>query len=274
MKRYYLLGRKLSHSLSPFFQNMLFQRSDLQADYSLLEFEPEQATEIFQMLRAEAAGFNVTVPYKQLCMDFLDEISPEARDIGAVNTVVNQNGRLLGYNTDGQGFLASLGELADTLEDKEVLLLGAGGTARMLAMMLLQAGAMLTIYNRTFEKGNELARQLAEKYPARVQAAAQPPKGSFLVVNATSAGMYPHTEEMPLPRECLQGTAYAYDCVYNPLNTRFLEAAKRAGAKTTEGLAMLWHQGLLAQKIWGNEFTEEVLKETYAALRMEAQKKC
>jgi len=270
---YFLLGRKLSHSLSPLFQNLLLKQRGILADYSLLEFEPEQAADVFAHLRAQAAGFNITVPYKQLCMEYIDEITPLAAAVGAVNTVVNDKGRLVGYNTDGQGFLRSLGNLPPILKGKNVLLLGAGGAARMIAMQLLECGARVKIHNRTFEKAEDLAAELQKLFPqGMIQAVEQPQQGMFMIVNATSAGMYPHMEEMPIDDGYLCGVKVVFDCIYNPLKTRFLAAAEQAGAQIIDGLDMLWYQGLAAQHLWGNDFPETLRTEAYTALRMEASK--
>jgi len=271
MKHYFVLGRKLSHSLSPFFHNNLFKSSNMDADYSLLEFEPKGAAQVFSRLRQEAAGFNITVPYKQLCMDYIDEISPEALKAGAVNTVVNDNGKLIGYNTDGKGFLMAIGDLSAQLKDKQVLLLGAGGVATILAIELLQCGAFVKLFDITEGKALELL-QVLKQFPAGVRAEIleKPIAGAYLVVNATPVGMFPNVNASPLEQKDFAGVKFAFDCVYNPLQTRFLQWAQEAGANGIEGLSMLWYQGLEAQRLWGNYFEQSVLNEAYEKLKIKA----
>jgi shikimate dehydrogenase len=188
----------------------------------------------------------------------LDELDATAREIGAVNTVVNRGGRWIGYNTDGPGYLRSLREeVAPRFAEKEVILLGAGGAARAVGYALATAGARkITIANRTLEKAEALKRHLArfvEVDAIALDQAEEAVKRATLVVNTTSVGMYPHTEQMPIPGAWLHDGHIVSDLVYHPPETSLLREAKQKGARIHTGLGMLVHQAAIALELWLNE---------------------
>lgn len=201
-----------------------------------------------QEVRREYRGINVTIPHKQAVIPLLDEVSLEAQAIGAVNTILNENGRLIGFNTDAAGFMSGLDEAAISYIHKKALILGAGGAARAIAFALKQAGAQVAIYNRTPEKAQELAQafQLTALTPILLEPAV---RTCDLLINTSSVGLKdPHTSPLPEGLMPLHGTVI--DIVYNPLQTKLLKEAEALGLKTVGGLPMLVWQGALAFEIW------------------------
>ncbi len=188
-------------------------------------------------------GVGISVPFKQQVIPLLDELDPSAARVGAVNTVVNEAGRLFGHNTDGQGAVRALGE-ALRPDGAEVLLLGAGGAARAVAHALSEAGARLSISNRSEPRGRELADAVGAAF-VEWQARA---RGRYdAIVNATTVGMAdpsspPPADPSPLPEEALGAELVVMDIVYKPIATSLLEAARRRGATTLHGGRMLLHQ--------------------------------
>jgi shikimate dehydrogenase len=202
-------------------------------------------------------GFNVTIPHKVAVMTYLDEIDPLAKDIGAVNTVVNRDGRLVGYNTDGLGALRALEEADVTLTGKKVVLLGAGGAARALSFSIAPLADLLVILNRTETKAAALVSNLRKRFDKKILSGPLTRDALFaeiadaeVLINSTSVGMHPKHEECVVDEDLLHSRMTVFDAVYNPLETRLLREAKNVGAKTVGGLSMLVHQGTLAFKIW------------------------
>jgi shikimate dehydrogenase len=203
-------------------------------------------------------GVNVTIPHKQAVLAWMDELSPEARLIGAVNTIHLQDGRLHGYNTDGIGFLRALEEVGSDVAGRTVMLLGAGGAARAIAVQLCLSGIRrLLLANRTPTRAEDLAAYLRQNLPhtdvsivsmGESALAAHLPH-TDIVVNATSIGMHPR-DPMLLPPTELGPRHLVCDIVYRPLYTPLLRAAQRQGARTIDGLGMLLHQGAKAFEIW------------------------
>ena len=205
-------------------------------------------------------GINVTVPHKLAVMPFLDEIDDWATEAGAVNTIVNRQGRLTGHNTDGYGFLRALREGAEfEPAGRRALILGAGGAARGVVLALAREGVGdLTIANRTPERAESLA-QLALNRGITARAIslsgtdlADTAARAELIVNCTTIGMThgPGEDESPLPADAIPATALVNDLVYNPLETRLLREAAQAGAKTLGGIQMLVYQGAASFEMW------------------------
>jgi shikimate dehydrogenase len=201
---------------------------------------------------------NVTIPHKQAVMAWLDDLSPEAHLIGAVNTIHLQDGRLRGYNTDGIGFLRSLEEVGSEVAGRTAMLLGAGGAARAIAVQLCLSNIRhLYLANRTQTRAEELAALLRQKIPhADISVVAMEESSlaahlphTDIVVNATSVGMHPH-DPIILPSADLGPRHLVCDIVYRPLHTPLLRVAQRQGARTVDGLGMLLHQGAKAFEIW------------------------
>ncbi|MDQ2783646.1 MAG: shikimate dehydrogenase [Chloroflexota bacterium] len=253
-KRALLIGHPLGHSLSPAFHTAAFRAAGIDATYRLADVLPENLAATVAALRAaDVYGANVTVPYKQDVLPFLDALSDEATTLGAVNTIVNDNGRLTGLNTDGPGFAADIRAQGIVVTGRPVVLLGAGGAARAVAAALVgMAVGRLMIANRTPERASAIQRQ----YPAIATATGITDHeltdilpDVALLINATSVGL--HGDEIPIAAELLARlppTATVYDLIYRP--TALLRAARQRDLRAVDGLGMLIHQGALAWEAW------------------------
>ena len=233
-----------------------FTSAGLDWRYLTIEVAPDGLADAVRGARAMGfRGFNCTIPHKVAVVQHLDRLSQAAGIIGAVNCVVREGDELLGENTDGAGFLASLRELRDPRGLRAVLL-GAGGAARAIAVELALAGAAsITIVNRSPERGHEVGA-LFERHAAdvRVEHLAERfevPPDTDLVVNATSIGLYPDVgAEVPLALDAVSGRALVADVIPNPPETRFLREAAAAGCETLDGLGMLVEQGRIGFRLW------------------------
>ena len=254
---YGIVGYPVTHSLSPLMQTVAFQYHGLDCLYVPFPVRPRQLSQALAgAIALGICGLNVTIPHKEAILPLLDEISAESQFVGAVNTVAFCDGRTIGYNTDGVGFLQPLQGLGMTFADSPACVLGAGGAARAITMALLQAGcATLTLTNRTVARAERLAVALQERFPdAEVrwvpfEQAASAAHDSSLIVNATSVGLHNDTTEL-LPDTCLHAKHVVYDIVYRPFHTPFLQAAQRRGATVVPGIDMLIGQGAEAFRIW------------------------
>lgn len=254
-----LIGYPLGHSVSPSMQQAAFDHYKLDLRYEAWETEPAQLGAIMERVRHPSTlGANITLPYKEAVLRLLDELDDLASQIGAVNTIVNREGRLFGYNTDAEGFLRALRQDGGfDPEGKRVVLLGAGGAARAASFALARAGVRsLVITDIIAERAQALASDLDSLGSAVSVSVAEhfiealPP--CDLVVNCTPVGMkHSSTEgQSPLDAELIPKGALVYDVVYNPIETPLLRDAKGAGARTLGGLAMLVYQGAMAFELW------------------------
>ena len=270
---YGIMGHPIGHSLSPLMHTLAFRHLGLDAVYLPFSVAPDDlGNAVAGAVALGMGGFNVTIPHKETIMPCLDEITEEARAIGAVNTVQIRDGHAIGHNTDGTGFLLPLNRVPTPVSQLGACVLGAGGAARALAAALLGAGCpRLIIANRTFTRGERLAAELqsrhagAEVRSIHMSDAADAARQSRLVVNSTSMGMH-QGDGSPLPDGCLGPEHVAYDIVYRPLITPFLKDARAAGATTIGGLDMLIGQGAAAFAIWtGLSFPLEAVRPTLEA---------
>lgn len=255
-----VMGWPVAHSRSPTMHNAAFQALGLPWQYLRLPVRPEHVAEAVRGLRGLGfAGANVTVPHKQTVMAALDEVTLEARAIGAVNTIVNRAGHLVGYNTDALGFLRALREGGFEPRDCRAVVLGAGGASRAILFALLAARARVTLVNRTLARAQALATEFGPLFRAPIPtltfadlpALQTALDDTDLLVNATSVGMHPHEAASPLPSAIhLPATLTVYDLVYTPLETRLLAATRAAGGNAIDGLGMLIHQGAVAFTLW------------------------
>ena len=215
-------------------------------------------------------GINLTIPHKVEVLQYLDELSPAAAIIGAVNTVVNKDGRLFGENTDGKGFIRSLEDAGVSVKDKHIVVLGAGGAARAISVECALSGAKkVTIVNVTRTRGEELTRLLQEKTDAEAAYVSwdhtfSVPEDTDILVNATSIGLYPNVNEKPdVDYDTVTERMVVTDVVFNDPHTLFLQEAEKRGAKTVNGLGMLANQGALNFTLWtGVEAPVGVMTET------------
>lgn len=260
-----VMGWPVGHSLSPRLHGHWFERYRIDGAYVPLPVRPEDLELAFRALpRLGFLGWNVTIPHKERARALVDRCDTAAERMGAVNTVlVRPDGTLEGYNTDGQGFLASLLAAAPDFQATTgpVLLLGAGGAARAIAWVLLEAGApLLRLANRTPERAARLGHELKATFAGRIAMTPWPPPAAALVdlallVNATSLGM---RGQPPLPIDLapLPQTALVADLVYTPLETPLLAAARARGNPVVDGLGMLLHQAVPGFRHWGGREPE------------------
>jgi shikimate dehydrogenase len=262
-----LIGWPVSHSVSPAMHNAAFAALGLDWRYVPLPVDPAQPDAVGDAVRGMRAlglrGINVTVPHKEAVLPFLDRIEPAAQAMRAVNTIaVESDGALTGDNTDAPGFIADLREHGVDPSGLDVLVLGAGGSARAIVYGLAQAGARrITIANRSVERAQLLIDDLRAFLAATTAAVTPLPDGlahaattADLIVNCTSLGMTPRHETTPWPHDlALRPTQIVYDLVYNPADTQLLHQASAQGARAIGGLGMLIWQGALAFERWTGE---------------------
>lgn len=266
-----LLGWPVSHSFSPVMHNAALSALGLNWIYVPLPVPPERVGEaVLGLPGLGFRGVNVTVPHKQAVMPFLDEISPAAATIGAVNTILVEqaSARLIGSNTDWRGFLADLAAQEVEIIGRDCLVLGAGGSARAVVYGLQQAGGVVTVIARRLEQAQQLAADLGdgsvhEILPLAVLGGIVSKLEAPLIVNTTPLGMSPHVEQTPWPDDLpLPQGAFVYDLVYNPPETRFMRQAAASGCRTCNGLGMLLRQGAEAFILWtGQQPDLDVMKE-------------
>ncbi len=255
-----LIGDPIEHTMSPVMHNTAYKKLGLDYVYIPFRVKPEGLPLAVAGLRAlNVRGFNVTIPHKVSILPLLDGLDPLAEKIGAVNTVVNEDGELRGYNTDATGFLQAL--LGRKVEpgDKNVVILGAGGASRAISYILAGRGAHLTILNRKLELdwAEEIAEFIREDLGREVRVLELIPRllgkaleGADILVNATSVGMSPASGKSPAPAKLLHRRLVVFDIVYNPMMTRLLKEAQAAGARIIGGIDMLAWQGALAFEKW------------------------
>jgi shikimate dehydrogenase len=279
-----LIGYPVAHSLSPRMQDAAFDTLGIDARYELWETPARELEARVQTLRAsDMFGANVTIPHKEAVLPWLDECDPQAARIGAVNTIVNRQGRLVGYNTDAPGFLQALQECSGPsfdLRGTRVALLGNGGAARGAAVALLDSHlAMLTILGRTEEHVEVFLAHLRQQTGARnLQGAALESiaarrflSEAQILVNTTSVGLKPGDETLLIEMEAIAPSTLVMDMIFNPPLTPLLRAAEARGCSVLNGLSMLLYQGTLAFELWtGQSAPVDVMS---AALGLEERRK-
>ncbi len=247
-------GYPVSHSRSPVMHNAALAALGLNWVYVPFEVAPENVGSAVAAIRALGlVGVNVTVPLKELVLPYLDAVDDAAAQIGSVNTICNRDGKLTGYSTDGAGFLRSLEEVGQAGDNRQVCLLGAGGSARAVGFALASRGSVCTIVNRTAVRAEALAAEINAVYPghAKVAGRGSGTKPCDLLVNTTSVGMTPNAREMPaLPQGVFDAKPFVYDLIYSPARTRLMEQAETAGCQTMNGVKMLVQQGAISLSLW------------------------
>jgi len=247
---YGVIGNPVQHSLSPILHNGAFKRLGRNAVY--LAFEVKYLEEALKGIRGLGLkGVSVTIPFKTDVIPFLDKVEGLAKKIGAVNTIVNRGGRLIGYNTDCDGALEALEEKMN-LRGKRIVLLGAGGAARAIGFGLRERDCQLIIANRSRNRGKALSRELKCHF-LPMSSLVKMKAGELeadVMINATSLGMVPRDGETPLPKKLLKKGMMVMDIVYEPLQTKLLREAKEKGCLTINGLEMLVRQGAAQFEIW------------------------
>ena len=260
-----IIGDPVEHSLSPAMHNAGYQALGIDNMFVFVaaHIQTGKVKDAIQAVRVmNIRGLTCTIPHKVEVMKYLDEIDPIAEKIGAVNTVVNEKGKLKGYNTDWLGTVAPLEKVLGTIEDKTVAMIGAGGAARAMAYGVLDRGAKLTIFNRTPEKAEELARDLDGSVSVKTlpELASEIPMQD-IILNATSLGMGERIEDSPVQKELIHSGQVVFDAVYAPRETKLLREAKEQGAQTIQGIEMLLHQGTAQFELYtGHKAPVEVMR--------------
>ena len=261
---YGVVGYPVRHSLSPALHNAAFAARGINAVY--LAFETMDIEGVMQAMRSLGIkGMSVTIPYKSSVIPFLDKLDRLAEKIGAVNTVVNYDGCLVGYNTDAMGALRALEQKID-LKGKDCLIVGAGGAARAIGHILKKQSVRLTITNRTPFKGKSLAKRLDCSFiPWEERGGCKPD----IVIQTTPKGMTPNIDECPLPGSAIRRGMTVMDIVYNPPHTRLLKIARAKGCTTISGVSMFVYQGVEQFRLWTSiepsvRFMEQTVKKALA----------
>lgn len=254
-----LIGYPLAHSLSPKMQNFAMQKMNFNGIYLPLEIKLHKLESALNTIKVlNLRGFNVTVPYKEKVIPYLDELSPEARECGAVNAIVNREGKMVGYNMDGKGFLGSLAE-AELHPEGSVIILGAGGAAKAIAYSLSRTAVNhIYLLARNLNQAQQLAEFINQKGKCRASSHLltydiwnELCKKANLIINCTPVGMYPQIDESPVSSmDNVPSDTVICDIVYNPLQTKFLKMARNKKLRTLNGLTMLVYQGALSLELW------------------------
>lgn len=288
-KLYGLLGKSLSHSISPTLHNTGFRDLDLNAVYLMLETKDKDLGEYIESLKNLGfSGWNVTIPHKESIIPFLNGFSSLARAAGAVNTVLNRRGRLTGYNTDVIGFQRQVEETGAVAKNKRAVVIGAGGAARAVIAALIELDlAAITIANRTAEKAEKLAGLFREENEVQnfdfcsldEEEYREPLKAADIIVNTTPVGMYNQAAEndkekskkqeskLVINPDYINDKQLVLDLIYNPLKTELLKEAEKRGAQIGNGLPTLIYQAEASFKLWTQEMPK---KKKWYALAEEA----
>jgi shikimate dehydrogenase len=257
-----VIGDPVEHTMSPTMHNAAFNEAGLDYVYIPFRVKKEELSEAIEGMRAlNIRGLNVTIPHKVAVIPLLDKLDPMAEKIGAVNTIANYDGMLIGYNTDATGFLQALLEKGIEPAGKNMVILGAGGASRAISFILAERGAHLVILNRQRELdwAKELAQRIfhtfkrePEALELNIENLSMALARADILINATSVGMSPDIDGTPVPARVLKPGLIVFDIVYNPVKTRLLREAEEAGAQTISGIDMLAWQGALAFEKWTN----------------------
>jgi shikimate dehydrogenase len=264
-----LIGDPVEHTISPALHNAAFQSLGLDYIYVPFRVEPTRLEEAMAGVRALCLrGINVTIPHKVAVLPFLDEFDSMAENLGAVNTIVNNEGILRGCNTDAVGFYQALTAEGVDPVGKKITILGAGGAARAVSFILADKGAQLTILNRDESRAKKLGDSLMRLFRCEVvtgglqkRASGKILEKTEILINTTSVGMLPQSGSSPIPSGLLHKEQVIFDIIYNPRITPLLEEAAAVGAKTIGGIEMLVQQGAAAFELWtGKKAPLEVMR--------------
>jgi len=253
-----VIGHPIEHSMSPAMHNAALQEYSLDYIYLAFDIPPEDLEKaIVGIKKHEMKGINVTIPHKETIMRYLDQIDPLAKKVGAVNTVKNENGNLIGTNTDAFGAKQALVNTGFEIKNKKVLILGAGGAARAVSFALSDEIDKIFICDIIENKAIALANELKDKM--KIKAFGKKSNDETLkslitdidlLINTTPVGMYPDVNKTPISKDLLAEHLFVYDIIYNPLNTQLLNDASEIGCQTLNGIEMFVNQGALAFEWW------------------------
>ena len=275
-----LIGNPVEHTLSPVIHNGLAKRENHNLVYVPFQVENDKVKEAVEGAYAlNLHGLNVTVPHKSAVIPYLKEIDKLAENIGAVNTLVRTEGGFKGYNTDMPGLCRAMESENYTITGESVILLGAGGAARAVAMLCMEQGAKeVFILNRSVEKAQAVAEEVSRIYKegsitpmALHDYKKLPDNKKYLAIQATSVGLYPNVEDAVILQEDFYDKIHAgVDLIYNPYETKFMSLVKAHGGRAMNGLKMLLYQGIIAYELWNQvSISEEVAMEILKKMKEE-----
>ena len=273
-----LIGNPVEHTMSPAIHNTIAEETGQNLVYVPFHVPEGKVREAVEGAYAlNLLGCNVTVPYKSAVIPWLKELDPLAERIGAVNTLVRMQDGFKGYNTDMPGLYRALASDGIALRGEHVIILGAGGVARAVAVMLADEAEELLILNRTVEKAQAIADEV-NGYTGRKTVRALPLDGyrqlpeeqRYLAIQATNVGMFPKTGEALIEDGGFYERIHTgYDLIFNPVDTRFMQLTREAGGQACNGLKMLVYQGIIAYELWtGTEITQELVEKAYEAMKL------
>ncbi|MGL4874185.1 MAG: shikimate dehydrogenase [Clostridium sp.] len=269
MNYYGLVGEKLGHSLSPKIHEHIFKKFNIYGDYKLFEIPKSDINDLGKWMKIlDLKGVNVTIPYKEEVFSFLDHISVEAKEIGAINTILNKGGKLIGYNTDYYGFKYMLLDKEIYVKGKKAVVLGTGGASKAVIQYLLDEEAD-EIYLVSREKNNKDLKNAKIKI---IDYNDLNEIDGYVIINTTPVGMYPNNRLCPVSEKIIKAFDCVVDLIYNPIETLFIELGRRNGKKVSGGLMMLVAQGLKADEIWEEiEIEKNEFNNVYNLLKKELE---
>ncbi len=263
---YGLIGHPLGHSISGKIHRRLYEYYNMEADYFHFDLLPEEIPVKMKEFRDCFCGFNVTIPYKKEIMLYLDEIKDDGALFNAVNTVMLKDGKAVGYNTDGLGFMKLLDKKGISVDGKNVVVLGAGGAGGALAQKIgIEGAEKVMILNRSLDRALDVAERVKRMAGCKAEADTLENADAYLeqcdvLINTTSLGMHPYPDVTPLTNtEKLKNRTAVVDIIYNPGKTKLLQAAEEKGCVTVNGLGMLIYQAFYAFELWTGIMPSDVL---------------
>lgn len=262
-----LIGEKLGHSLSPVIHKKFFSMTNMDADFKLFEIDPSKLeTDFISIKSSGIKGLNVTIPYKIDIMNLIDEISPQAAAIGSINTICFNDSKTVAHNTDYFGFGKMLAKNDIPLENKTVVILGAGGSANAVIEYAINSRASkIFLVSRT----PAIARKKFNSVPVIDYNELNNLSSGDVIVNCTPVGMFPTVAASPVNSLCLSKFSSAVDLIYNPIETNFLSMARKQGLKTVNGLYMLVAQAICSEELWNNiRVDESIIDKIYKELTL------
>ena len=273
-----LIGNPVEHTMSPAIHNTIAKGQNENLVYTAFRVQEDKVGEAVKGAFAlNFLGMNVTVPYKSRVIPYLADLDPHAGQIGAVNTLVRVENGFKGYNTDMPGLYRAFCEDGISIAGEKVIILGAGGVARAVAILLAEKGAdEVIIINRTVEKAEKIAgevNQFAGRQMVKVLGLEEyhslPGEDKYLAIQTTNVGMFPKVDEAVIEdSDFYQRIHTGYDLIFNPARTRFMELVEEAGGKAYNGLKMLLYQGIIAYELWtGSKVSDELTKEAYSEMK-------
>lgn len=263
MIKFGLLGKTLSYSLSPEIHKLIMKKLNIDGDYKVYEFQEEMLNTAVDWFKAnDIKGVNVTIPYKVSVMKYIDKLSSEAENIGAINTIHFRDDSTAGYNTDYFGFKATLENFYIEVKNKSVLILGTGGAAASVYQCVKDMGAAeIKLASRSPENTGDIWRKKGAEIISYDEL--KNLEGD-IIINCTPCGMHPKVDASPVPLDVIKKYKSAVDLVYNPEETLFLSYAAKMGLKSINGLYMLVAQAIESQRIWnGMDYNFDLIEDVY-----------